>query len=149
MLWLRNSVLLGPLSPHHSTVLTLKNSFDTFFTQFTILGIVVVLFFECMISLFALPRRSFKWILAAHTVAMFSLVTICNAANFRNQSFSYIDERQIPSLEYTLIYGPLYTYLTYQGAIDLIPAVTFVLNGWLADGLLVSPNSNSFTGYLT
>ena len=102
-----------------------------------------------MIALFALPGKRFKWILVAHTVTMFSLVTINTTINLNIQSFSYIDNRESPYLEFALIDGLLYEYLTYSEPIDLVPAVAFVLNGWLADGLLVSHTSSSFTRHLT
>ena len=99
-----------------------------------------------MMALFALPGRRFEWILVAHTVAMFSLVTIFTATSFNIQSVSYIDIRESPLVDFALTNGPLYTYFNYFQSIDVAPIVTFVLNGWLADGLLVSP---AFTDLFT
>ena len=104
-----------------------------------------------MTALFALPRTRFKWILVAHTVAMFSLVTLYTATSFNIQSLSYVDIRESSGLDYALGVGPLYTYLVFTDGepTDLVPTVTFVLNGWFADGLLVSPACNAFFVHLT
>ena len=102
-------------------------------------GIVVILFFQCITALFAPAGRGIKWILVAHTTAMFSFVTIYTATNLNIQSAAYIDNRQVPGA------GPTgYQRLVYTDTVDVVSIVMFVLNAWLADGLLVSSPSNPF-----
>ena len=79
-----------------------------------------------------------------HTMAMFSIVTIYTAVTLNIQSVSYVDNRGFPGVDGVLPPGPLgYQYLTHSKAIGVVPTVMFLLNNWLADGLLVSPVSNS------
>lgn len=87
-----------------------------------------------------MDRRGIKWILVAHTTAMFSFVTIYTATSLDTLSVSYIDNREFPGLDGLLPPGPLDVIYT-SGAIDVVSNVMFVLNGWLADGLLVSSHS--------
>ena len=153
ILRLRHSVLLGPLSPRHSTVPNLNDLLVRLLPcllNHHSIGIVVILFCQCMIALFAHAGKRLNWILVAHTVAMFSLVTIYTATSLNIQSFYYVDERENFNIRDILTYGPLYVYLAYTvKSIDLVPTVAFILNGWLADGLLVSHTPNSFAGHLT
>lgn len=87
-----------------------------------------------------------KWGLAAHTVAMFSFVTIFTAINLDIQSISYIDNRDFPGDDFMLPPGPLgYQFLIYSKAISVVPNVMFYLNTCLADGLLVGCATNSIT----
>ena len=63
------------------------------------LGIIIVLFFQCMGALCSPAngmRGGIKWGLVAHTLAMFSLVTISVAMNCDIQSISYIEDRKFP-----------------------------------------------------
>jgi hypothetical protein len=110
----------------------------------TFIGIVIVLFFQCMAALLNPVNRArggVKWPLVAHTLAMFSFVTIYTALNLDIQSISYIDNREFPGVD-GIPPGPFgYQFSIYYKAIYIIPGVTFSLNGWLADGLLVSPCS--------
>jgi hypothetical protein len=65
----------------------------------TTLGIVIVLFFQCMGALLNPVNRArggIKWGLVAHTAAMFSFVTIYTAMTLDIQSISYIDNRDFP-----------------------------------------------------
>ena len=83
-------------------------------------------------------RNSIKWGLVAHTMAMFSFITLFTAFNFEIQSTSYINNR-------SFVLGPLgYQFMGYK-VINAIPSIVFMLNNWLADGLLVSSASNSVT----
>lgn len=104
-------------------------------------GIVIVLFFQCMGALLGSGYRTrdgFRWGFAAYTVTTFSFVTIFTAMNLDVQSISYIDNREFPGND-ALPPGPLgYQYLIYSKAISIVPNLMFLMNNWLADGLLVS-----------
>lgn len=106
-------------------------------------GIVVVLFFKCTSTLLDPANRlrgGIRWGLVAHTTAMFSFVTIYNGMYLNLQSISFVDYRAFPGLGDYLSPGPLgYQYLIYTGPMCMIPHIVFLLNTWLADGLLVSP----------
>ena len=95
-----------------------------------------------MAALFDPVHRSgerVKWGLVSYTVVMFSLATVCTAMNLHIQSISFIDNRDFPGLEDLLPPGPIgYVGFIYDKAINVIPNVAFLLNNWLADGLLVS-----------
>ena len=112
----------------------------------SVLGIVVVLFFQCMTALLNPVNRAWggiKWPLVAHTAAMFSFATIYTAMNLNLQSIAYIDNREFPG-EKMVLPGPLgYQFLIYSKAISVVPNLMYMLNNWLADGLLVSFVSNS------
>ena len=85
-------------------------------------GIVVVLFFQCMAALFNPSTRGegVKWGLATYTVVTFSFVSIFTAVNAVNVWFDDGDTTLHPGR------------LGY-----VIPDLMFLLNYWLADGLLV------------
>ena len=69
---------------------------------------------------------------------MFSAVTINIGMNLDVQSLSYIDKREFPGAG-VLFPGPLgYEFLINSNVLTVLPDVMFTLNGWLADGLLVS-----------
>jgi hypothetical protein len=75
----------------------------------------------------------------AYVVAMFSIVTVYTAINLDIQSAGYVDNREFPGEDGLLSPGPLgYQDFVYSQAINVAPAVMFLLNTWLADGLLVS-----------
>lgn len=103
-------------------------------------GIVIVLFFQCMGALLDPVNRNregIRWGLVAYTATSFSLVTIFTAMNLDVQSISYIDNRDFPGND-ALPPGPLgYQTLIYSKAISVVPNLMFLLNNWLADGLLV------------
>ena len=107
-----------------------------------ILGIVIVLFFHCMSALLSHANRAtggVNWLLVAHTAAMFSFVTIYTAMNSNLQSISYIDNREFPGIDDQISPGPLgYQLFIYGEAVSVVPNIMFLLNNWLADGLLVS-----------
>lgn len=89
-------------------------------------------------------KRGIKWGLVAHTVAMFSFATVYTGTGLDLQSISYIDNRDFPGIDGVLSPGPLgYEFLIYSNAINVVPTLMFQFNNWLADGLLVSPFSNS------
>ena len=80
-----------------------------------------------------------NWLLVAHTTAMFSFVTIYTAMNTNLQSISYIDNREFPGIDDQISLGPLgYQLFIYGEAVSVVPNIMFLLNNWLADGLLVS-----------
>ena len=83
-------------------------------------------------------RGGIKWALVAHTVAMFSSVTVYTVITLVLQPVSYVDNREFPN-------GPLiYEYsVTTKTALFAVPNFMLPLNQWLADGLLVSPALNS------
>ena len=84
-------------------------------------------------------RQGIKWGLVSYTVIMFSFVTIFTAMNLNIQSVSYIDNREFPGVENVLPPGPLgYQWFLYSDVLTIVPNLMFLLNNWLADGLLVS-----------
>ena len=90
--------------------------------------------------------------LVAHTVAMFSFVTIPAAAKLNLQSLSYVEYRRFPG-EYRQFPGGVLPPgpLRYQVVVNYEPPETyfrsmFPLNQWLADGFLVGSVSNSRLG---
>ena len=110
-----------------------------------ILGIIVTLFFQCMAALLKsihLRGDGVKWGLVLYTVAMFSFVTVFTTMNFDVQSTSFIDNREFGLLDLQpadIVYGPLmYQTKTCPKVFGFIPSLMFLLNYWLADGLLVS-----------
>ena len=107
-----------------------------------ILGIIIVLFFRCMVALLdPVHRRGerVKWGLVSYTMVMFSLVTIGNAVYPYLESISYIDNREFSGIEGVVGPGPLaYQMFVAPIVLQIIPNVSFTLSNWLADGLLVS-----------
>ena len=90
--------------------------------------------------------------LIVHTTAMFSFVTIYTVMCLNLQFVSNIDNREFPGADVMFPPGPLgYQFLIYSEAISIVPIAMFLLNGWLADGLLVIGSVfNSFrSGILT
>ena len=66
---------------------------------------------------------------------MFMFVTVFTVINLNIISTSYIDNRKFPNDPYP---GPLgFQVLTYSETIGIVSTVMFLLNNWLADGLLV------------
>ena len=89
-----------------------------------------------------------KWGLVVHTTTMFSLATIFTGITLDIQSICDVDNRLFPGSE-ILPPGPLgYQILTYTKATGIVPSVFWLVNQWLADGLLVSSMSNSSTQVL-
>ena len=84
-----------------------------------------------------------RWGLVSYTVVMFLVVTVENAMNLYVQSISYIDNREYPGAGGITSPGP-FGYIVSVGseAINIIPNVLFLINSWLADGLLVGAFSS-------
>ena len=82
-------------------------------------------------------QEGIKWPFLAHTVAMFLLLTTFVTTVLCQETASYIDNRGFPGLG-SLPPGPIgYWRLTTARAPTVISYLPPVLNGWLADGLLV------------
>ena len=114
----------------------------TSFLRF-LLGIVIVLFFQCISALFSPTHRrgeAVKWGLVFYTLLMFSVVTIYTATYLNIQSISLIDNREFPGVEGLLPPGPLgYRWLIHSKALTgIIPNLMFLMGNWLADCLMVS-----------
>lgn len=141
----RNSVSLEVSLAPYSTVPTPNHSPAYHSPLLFILGIVIALFFQCMAPLFNRTNRSTKWALVAHTTVMFSLATVFIAVELNILSISYIDNREFPGVDRVFPPGPLgYRSLIYSEPINLVPGIMFLLNSWLADGLLVHFSFDSF-----
>ena len=87
-------------------------------------------------------EEGIKWWLVFYTVAMFSFATVYTTMNLHIQSNSFIDHRGGANT----IPGSLplaYQYGIRETVLGLIPNITFSLNNWLADGLLVSSSFDS------
>ena len=109
-----------------------------------------MLAFKCVAALINPTYRRgdpIKWGLVSYTVVMFSFVTVQTAVALYVQSISYIDDRDFPGIEGVISPGPIgYLVFVSHEAFNIVPWVMFFLNGWLADGLLVSfPNDVTLT----
>ena len=126
--------------PRHSHLLDVRLSVTILSVWFA-LGIVIVLFFQCMTALFnPVHRRGerIKWGLVCYTATMFSLTTVFTTSILDLQSISYIDNREFPGVDTTLPPGPLgYQWFLYSDVLTIVPNLMFLLNNWMADGLLV------------
>ena len=84
--------------------------------------------------------KGVKWGLVAHTVAMFSFLTIGGTINRDIFSHAYVDDREFSGVD-GLPTGPsgyqAFAYST-QNTISVVASLMFPFNQWLADGLLVS-----------
>ena len=88
-------------------------------------------------------QKGIKWLLVAHTVALFSLVTVSVVTSIRVMVVAAIENREFPGAAGRSppgIFG--YYEFTSSTPITVVSNVTFFLNGLLADGLLVCPASN-------
>ena len=114
----------------------------------TFLGIVVVLFFQCMATLLNPAntiRKGVRWALVAHTIALSLFLTIPIGIYVNNLSILYINNREFPGND-EFPPGPFgYDAQPSAEATNTVYSATFPLNQWLADVLLVSPISNSVT----
>ena len=101
---------------------------------------MIVLFFKCISTLLDhRTGRGVSWGLMAYTIAMFLFVTVYNVTTLNLQSLSFIDNRGFPGVENVSPPGPLgYQQFIYSEAIGIVPEVMWLLNTWLANGLLVS-----------
>ena len=110
-------------------------------------GIVIALFFQCMTALLGSTNRmrkgNIKWGLVAHTVALFSVATMCLALDLFLLPVSYINGRVFPGGD-GIIPGPLgYQAVSKLAMIGGISCSGVQVNQWLVDGLLVSSMLNS------
>ena len=107
-----------------------------------ILGILVVLFFQCMAALLNPANRKrggIKWGLVSYTAAMFSFATVLTGMQLDIRSISFIDNREFPG-DGVAPPGPLgYQAHIWSGVLTLIPDLMFIMNKWLADAFLVGP----------
>ena len=108
-----------------------------FFVRFT-LGVLIVLFFQCIATLFKpVHDGRVKWGLISYTAVMFLFVTVYMAMNLNLQSISFIDNREF----FGGIYGtpgPIgYQSYVQTDVSGIVANVMFLSNYWLADGLLV------------
>lgn len=132
----------SPNAPQISYPLYLseKANFAGFLIGTIFYGTVVVLFFRCMGALLDPVNRASgtKWALVIHTVAMFLFATVYTATNLDIQSISYVDHREFSGIDGVLPSGPLsYQLLILPSAVSVGSDVMFLLNSWLADGLLL------------
>ena len=106
-----------------------------------------MLFFQCMAGLFNPVHRKgerIKWGLVSYTVVTFLTVIVGTVMNLGYQSASYVDNRELPGVEGVSPPGPFgYQLFTTSSVPAMITSVSFPLNNWLADGLLVSPPSDA------
>ena len=109
----------------------------------SVVGIILVLFFQCMTGLFNSARRGWKgikWGIISYTVVMFSFATVFTGMNLNVESISYINNREFPGGEGVLPPGPLgYQWFIRPMMRSITSNLTSLLNYWLADGLLVRP----------
>lgn len=109
-------------------------------------GIVIVLFFQCIGALLNPVNRKkdgVKWLLVAHTVAMFFTATVSLATNLNVEFVSYINNRNYPGVKGQSPPGPLgYYFVPQLVPVEVVSNVTGQLNQWLADCLLVSSASD-------
>ena len=108
------------------------------------------MFFQCITALLDPANRrreGTKWGLIIYTVLMFSFVTISTGMDLNFISISFVDNREFPGFGNQLPPGPIgYRFSAVPNATNIVPSVAFLLNNWLADGLLVSfPPPYSFT----
>ena len=100
----------------------------------------MALFFQCMGVLLnpANPiKRGIKWALVAHTVAMFSFLTIATGIGLTYSSISYIDNRAFPAGD-GYPPGPFgYNSFLATTMSTTVYSAMVPLNQWLADGLFV------------
>ena len=139
-----SSILYGrPNAPYYlRACLSVLTSF-----VLIILGIIIVLFFQCITGLFNPIHHKgerIKWGLVSYTVVTFLIVTVGTTTNLGSQSVSYVDNRDFPGIEGRAPPGPFtYQVFTTTSVLSIISSVSFPLNNWLADGLLVSPPSDA------
>lgn len=80
-----------------------------------------------------------QWGLVAHTTTMFVFSTVAIALGLDLQSICYVDDRNFPGFNDGEALGPFaYQLFVYSKPINVVPNLMFLLNQWLADGLLVS-----------
>ena len=135
-------VLIGPiLYGTPKMLLPIHPSIRAQFVLF-IPGITIAVFFRCMAALLDPVHRGgegIKWGLVSYVVVTFSVVTILAGMRLNVEAISYIDNRRFPGVGGVLPPGPLgYQWSIYSKTLSIVPDLMFLLNNWLADGLLVS-----------
>lgn len=125
----------------HSEYLTEKAYFAGGLIGPILYGITIALFAKCIRALLSpvdRTSRSIRWGIMVHTVIMFLFVTIFVAVSFAAQPICYVDNRKYPGVNGK---GPgpvgYFANIVYFKAINLIPNTMFLLNNWLADGILL------------
>jgi len=107
-----------------------------------VLGVLVVLFFQCMAALLDpanRKREGIKWGLVCYTVVMFACATLVTGTTQNISSLSFINNREFPGIEGSFPPGPVgYQAMSCSGPPSIAPDIGFLLNYWLADALLVS-----------
>ena len=135
--FLLGSILYGTSEPFTST----RPLIDVPVVSLSVIGALVVVFFRCLATLLDPAYRrgeGIKWGLVTYTLVMFSFVTVYTGITLHIQSISFIDEREFTYRG--LKFGPLgYQSTIRRTVLGMLTTVMFVLNYWLADGLLVSP----------
>ena len=128
------AVLYGINAPYLHAVLSVLTRF--------VLGVLAVLFFQCMAALLSpvnRKREGIRWGLVCYTVVMFACATVVIGTAQNLSSLSFIDNREFPGIKGSFPPGPTgYQAMTCSGKAGLAPDIGFLLNYWLADGLLVS-----------
>jgi len=137
----RSQFSLGNSSARFSTVCWPTYPFVLFLLTLSIVpGIVIVMFFQCITALFDPAnhrREGTKWGLIIYTVLMFSFVTIRTVMGLNFMSISFIDNREFPGVDDQFPPGPVgYTLSVCPKVTTIIPSLAFLLNNWLANGLL-------------
>ena len=129
----------GPYAPTSLPTLSFRS---------IVLGIAIVVFLQCMITLLDPVGRvgkDIKWGSVAHTAAMFLVLTMSTVLGLEMKSMAYVNNRDFHGGDETLP-GPLGYYdriLSFK-AISAAFSIALPLNQWLADGLLVRA-SNTFS----
>ena len=102
--------------------------------NFSYLGIVFMLFFQCASAILNSSNKSARKPLLAYVTFIFSLGTVFTALNLNGLQDRYIQFRNFPGG------GPLgYGLATYSSWRSIMANSVFLVTNWFADGLLVSP----------
>jgi len=105
-----------------------------------------VLFSQCVTGLLNPANRrrgAVKWGLVSYTLVMFLVATVLTGMGLNLGSISFIDNREFPGVDGVVAPGPLgYQVLINSSALRIVPSFMFLLNYWLADGLLVGSLPN-------
>jgi len=101
-----------------------------------------MLFFQSVAALLNPANRKrggIDWGLICYTTVMFSSATVALGTAQNIGSVSFIDNRNFPGVEGSFPPGPSgYQAMTCSGTPVIAPALAYLLNYWLADGLLVN-----------
>jgi len=123
------------------TYISVRSVLTHIVVQPTVLGIVIMMFFQCITALFDPANRrreGTKWGLVIYTVLTFSFVTIRTVMGLNSMSISFIDNREFPGVSNQFAPGPVgYTLSVCPEVTSIVPGLAFLLNNWLANGLLV------------